>query len=180
MAQVKQEEFDEDDKAMFGSDQWLRQSVFDDNEEERKPKLLSIKCESEEDEEDRLSEVDDDDATEKNEEYGSAISGGDKTVSDVVGSLCVYRCKRCGTTHKTRSSLWHHFRKTGHREHGSDLSSYLIKRVLHKCQLCSKKILCDAHVILGHLRAHNISRIKDYTDLIGIRYKRYSMAFFKR
>ncbi len=80
-------------------------------------------------------------------------------ISIKVGNLCEYKCKVCDKCYNSKKSLSAHFIKENHRnmEQGKNLESYLVKAVLHECQLCSKKVMCERRHILNHLLfTHNI------------------------
>ncbi len=92
----------------------------------------------------------------------------DAEISIKVGNLCEYQCKVCDKIFKCKSSLHGHFVRTNHTPRGESLNldNYLVKTVLHECQLCSKMIICELQSLLGHLlRYHHIKTIEEYTAM---------------
>ncbi len=86
-------------------------------------------------------------------------------ISIKVGNLCEYKCNVCGKCYKSKQALSNHFMKTNHVQHEENLNleCYLVKAVLHKCQLCSKKIICERVPLLSHLLyCHKINTFKEY------------------
>ncbi len=81
-------------------------------------------------------------------------------VSDCIANLCEYRCAKCSRVFTSRQSLIGHFKKTGHAcVKEVNINNFLTKIVMHKCQICSRKILSDKQCIKNHLRnKHNINQ----------------------
>ncbi len=77
--------------------------------------------------------------------------------TDEIRNLCKFRCRAissCSFTASSLESLKYHTKMShkGRRYH-YDPSS-LVEARYHRCSICSKSILCDRHVIGGHVRGH--------------------------
>ncbi len=95
------------------------------------------------------------------------------TVSDSVANLCEYKCEKCDNTFMSRVLLSRHLRQTKHAEvsYGS-ANNNLTKIVAYKCPICSRKVLCDKHIISNHARQrHNICHLKEYCRKAKIKYE---------
>ncbi len=92
--------------------------------------------------------------------------------SELVGNLCVYKCKKCDKTFSNKIVLGQHLKKYKH-DHKSkgNHDHYLIKTIVHKCKLCSKLMLCEIQAISSHLKyAHKIGSIDDYLQMTGTKW----------
>ncbi len=86
-------------------------------------------------------------------------------VSTKVGNLCRFKCQTCAKKYASKGSLHQHLKVTGHAEPTeSVLISSLSKAIVHKCQICSKRILCDLRDLRNHIQVHKIDTLKDYID----------------
>ncbi len=89
-------------------------------------------------------------------------------ITNKVGNLCVYKCNVCDISYRSKDSLRTHFVQTNHSSHRKslDLENYLVKTVFHKCQLCSKKIMCERKSLKKHfLYFHHINTVEEYTKV---------------
>ncbi len=104
------------------------------------------------------------------------------TISDKVENLCRYKCPKCDWTFVSRSQLAYHFGKTLHVNNNNKTRNcfdmYLIHAVMHKCKVCSKRILCDKHMINMHIRScHKINFMVDYKLMTLTEQKAYKERF---
>ncbi len=73
-------------------------------------------------------------------------------VSSAVANVCAYQCPKCKSKMIARDSLTMHFKRLHSDFKKGKYNDYLIKIVAHQCRICSKKLLCDKRVILGHVK----------------------------
>ncbi len=92
----------------------------------------------------------------------------DNYVTDKIVNLCKYKCPSCDDIHRNGKSLRQHFRKTGHSMEGQNfrnLNDCVVKKVFHKCKICSEEILCDSENIMTHVKKHNITVLWNYAHM---------------
>ncbi len=101
-------------------------------------------------------------------------------VSDSVANLCKYQCKKCHDIFSSRYLTYKHFRETKHAESNKiNISNYVISAVAHKCQICSKKLLCDKMCIQFHLRRSHQMNFKKYIQNENVKYDMSRVMFSK-
>ncbi len=85
----------------------------------------------------------------------------EKTFSDrVIGDLCVYKCKICGDKFSKKCRINQH-QKAIHGEYSVD-KICLLKRVYHKCKLCSAPLKCEKCLLAAHFKTAHSMTLKEY------------------
>ncbi len=186
MANVKQEDVDE---STVCSDQWLLESVKME-EEEGKSGFLSVKSEIKHEISEHMELESDSQANGTNQdmELGAKLLNGKEVglshekdagavhsknaceqvqVSEEVSNLCEYKCPKCHKTYNLRGSFAWHLKKLKHDVvPRTNLSNYMVRRVMHRCKICSKELLCDRGEIHRHAyQAHKIKTMQEYIDM---------------
>ncbi len=162
-------------KEDFESDIWLRDSV-EVKEEDSKADLGRVKCETEESKDallvatksknsKRSFEDLEENADSSDESAAEMSKSAHPLITDEVGDLCRYKCRKCGKDYQSMCSLQHHLKKAQHWQERSsgELSGSRIKTVWHQCRICAKKILCEKCNVQKHLKkCHFINRLAEY------------------
>ncbi len=98
------------------------------------------------------------------------LEGKKSVTSEIIGNFCSYKCPKCGKTYKSLTSMRMHGRtsKKCPSINFEYLKDYLKKMVTYNCKICSKVLLCDETVVLGHcLKVHKIKTLKEYANATG-------------
>ena len=77
--------------------------------------------------------------------------------TDKIANLCKFRCRAissCSFKASSLESLKYHTKMSHEGKRYLYDPSSLIEARYHRCSICSKSILCDRHVIRGHIRGH--------------------------
>ncbi len=170
-SKVKTEIKKEGEDEPFGSDAWLRDSVkmeenihqykpFEEYRSKPKPTLKNLQ--EKENVESRKFMLE--------RKWKEATK--DATFSESIGNLCRYKCNVCSKISETRTAFRGHLTRTNHGKVSElDLSSFLVKTVVHKCKICSKELFCDKCLIMKHVKQHKIKSLKEYMEMTGVKYK---------
>ncbi len=87
-------------------------------------------------------------------------------ISAKVDNLCRYKCKKCDQTFATKLTLKSHLRKTKHAEDSPfNPNNYMILLIVHKCKICSKRIICETEIVRDHVYKHKIGTLKQYKEM---------------
>ncbi len=103
--------------------------------------------------------------------FGCDTSRGkvDATFSnDVIGNMCVYECETCKRQFDNSRKFTRHLRAASHGD-SSKSSLGLRKIVYHKCQVCSKLILCDNYLLDQHICQYHKLSVEKYCESKGIK-----------
>ncbi len=95
-------------------------------------------------------------------------------VSDIIKNLCEFQCPQCKRKYFLKNSLQRHLKNTNHGSMTTreSVMKYMAKIVVHKCHVCSKKILCEIVTVRSHIkRCHGIASIKIYCEKYGLTYE---------
>ncbi len=95
--------------------------------------------------------------------YNKIVESATVTVS-TVETLCKYQCPKRKGIYTGSDSLKKHFQVTNHKEGFQERNiHYIVKVLAFKCQICSKKILCERSIIAQHMmRMHKTSISRRY------------------
>ncbi len=80
-------------------------------------------------------------------------------VSQKFINLCLFECDKCNTKLGSWKQLVKHFKICKKSNFCKNFDErYIIKKVLHKCFICEKTMLCDKHKMVGHISSqHNLT-----------------------
>ncbi len=90
-----------------------------------------------------------------------------------IGNMCTFKCPECKQSFSSVMRFYYHSSKT--RKQGCPFKSsrsswylYIDKIVTHKCQICSKLLLCDKKFIRSHsYHIHGFRTLEDYSKHSG-------------
>ncbi len=90
-------------------------------------------------------------------------------ISNSVGNSCLYKCKECGNIMESIGGLKEHLRRF-HKINAPGNLAYesLIKTVVHKCLVCSEKIICDKLLLKQHMERHKKLSLEQYMDVYNV------------
>ncbi len=87
-----------------------------------------------------------------------------------VGNLCFFKCLLCNKSEMSFGNFSCHLR----REHNCKTALYKQENVVearyHKCLMCARIVLCDNHILRGHLKGHKTNYaqyVKNYVVKVG-------------
>ncbi len=86
--------------------------------------------------------------------------------TQMVGNLCIFSCSKCDFSSKKWSFMKVHIKTCSHCPVRPPFL-YATSTTLHKCQVCSKLVLCDKKIINQHISKHNYN-IKTYKAMSNI------------
>ncbi len=187
MANVKQEDVDE---STVCGDQWLLESIEMEEGEESKPDFIAVKSESKHEISEHMEIEADSQANGANQdiELGARLLNGQEAalkhekdtgavhsknaceqvqVSEEVSNLCEYKCPKCHKIYNYRGYFTKHLNTSKHVVVSrTNLSNYMVSRVMYRCKICSKEVLCDKGEIYKHAyHIHKIKTMKEYIDM---------------
>ncbi len=88
-------------------------------------------------------------------------------VSHKYLNLCVFECDKCNTTFGSWRQLIKHFNVCKKSNFCKNFDEkYIIKKVLHRCFICGKTILCDRHKLSQHISSHHKLTGSEYIAII--------------
>ncbi len=90
-----------------------------------------------------------------------------ETMSDkALGNLCVYKCHECGHSTNSKPMFYLHRKQFSHQSKHF-IFECLTKKVIHKCRLCDKSLLCDLQVVSDHLKYCHSITLEEYCRRTG-------------
>ncbi len=87
-----------------------------------------------------------------------------------IGNFCSYKCPSCNTTSNNYDTFRRHKAKNkmcSQEISAKDFYMYTTEVVTHRCNICSKLLLCDLKFISIHMFNHGIKKIGEYSERTG-------------
>ncbi len=91
--------------------------------------------------------------------------------TDTIGDLCTFQCQTCQQTFNGTRAIQNHSRECCPNVQAKFWVDYIREIVTHRCNVCSKLILCDRSLISAHVtRNHGFKNLDEYAKKEGFTY----------
>ncbi len=91
--------------------------------------------------------------------------------TNIIGDLCTFQCQVCAQTFNGIRAIQIHSKECCPNVQAKFWVDCITKVITHKCNICSKPMLCDQHIIMSHLRhSHGYKNLDEYAKKEGITY----------
>ncbi len=86
---------------------------------------------------------------------------------DRIGNFCRYQCPKCDNMYSRGAAFRTHMSRHSVKESMYKREKCIKIIVTHQCKICSKLLLCDKQVIIGHVRYHGFASLEEYGKKTG-------------